>query len=180
MIEIRAVIASTAAAVCTLATLGACSSGDGSGASSSSTSSSTSSSSSSPTTDYKDEATEAARAWLEDDRGRVTTKNGTGRALEIQKQEDAAFKKGGLTTKGSDSVISIEVDDDLTNTTRVTLDMCTSTDMQLMKDGKNVRTDVEGNPVKPGDHQLMQVEMRTKGEGEPWLVADSKVQERSC
>lgn len=165
------------AAACCLA-LSACNGGgspEGTTTRSSSTSSSTTT-----TSDYKDDATEAARAWIEDDAARLTTDNATPEMVAKQKRVDAANKKAGVTSKGHDTVISSEVNEGLTNTTEVIIDVCVTTDKQLLHKGKNVRTDREGKPVKPGDRQLATVEMKREVGGETWLVADSEVRKLSC
>ena len=156
--------------------LGACSGGGAE----ETTSTSSSSTSSSTTADYRDEAIEAARAWIEDDAARLTTENATAEMAATQKQVDAVNKKAGITTKGHDSVVSTEVDEGLTSTTEVVIDVCVTTDKQLLKKGKNVRTNRKGALVKPGDRQLARVEMTRDVGAEDWLVAASEVRERSC
>lgn len=162
----------TATAGCLL--LGACTGGAGE------TTSTSSSSSSSTTPDYKDEAVDAARTWIEVDAGRSTTKNATATQAEKRREGDRALKKAGITTKGHDSVVSTEVDAGVTNTTRVVVDLCLSTDQELIQKGQNVRTNAKGKAVKPGDRQLQTVEMTREVGKEDWLVADVQVRERSC
>ena len=156
--------------------LGAC---NGGGAEET-TSASSSSTSSSTTADYRDEAVEAARAWIEDDAGRSTTKNATAEQAAKRRQGDAALKKAGITTKGHDSVVSTEVDKGLTTPTDVVIDVCVTTDQKLMKGGKNVRTDAKGQPVNPGDRLLQTISMQRDVGAEDWLVDDVQVRERSC
>ena len=169
-------IATAAAASCLL--VSAC---NGEGADGTTTSSSSSSTASSTTTtDYTDEAVEAARAWIEDDAGRITKANGTEKAQAVQKEQDDAFKRAGVKVQGHDSVVSAEVDKGLTNTTEVVIAVCVTTDKKMMLKGKNVRTDREGKPVKPGDRQLSTVKMHRDVGAEDWLVADSEVRKRSC
>lgn len=167
-------IAAAAAASCLA--LSAC---NGGGAPATSTSSSTSSSSTT-TSDYKEEAVQAARAWIEDDAARLTAENSTPEMVAKQKQVEAVNKKAGITTKGHDSVVSAEVDEGLTNTTEVVIEVCVTTDKQLLQKGKNVRTDAMGKPVKPGDRQSATVEMNREVGGTTWLVADSEVRKTKC
>ena len=167
-------ITTVTATTCLL--LGACSGGGAEEM----TSTSSSSTSSSTTADYRDEAVEAARAWIEDDAARLTAENATAEMVEAQEQEDAVNKKAGISVKGHDSVVSTEVDEGLTNTTEVVMDVCVTTDQRLLQKGKDVRTNRKGALVKPGDRQLARVEMtRDVGAGD-WLVAASQVRERSC
>ena len=156
--------------------LGACSGGGAE----ETTSASSSSTSSSTTADYRDEAVEAARAWIEDDAGRSTTKNATAEQAAKRRQGDAALKKAGITTKGHDSVVSTEVDKGLTTPTDVVIDVCVTTDQKLMKGGKNVRTDAKGKPVNPGDRLLQTISMQRDVGAQDWLVDDVQVRERSC
>ena len=159
----------------------ACNGGGAEGTTStSSTSSSSSTQSSGSTTDYKDEAVEAARAWIEDDAGRSTTKNATAEQAAKRRQGDAALKKAGITTTGHDSVVSTEIDKSLTNPTDVVINVCVTTDQKLMKDGKNVRTDAKGKAIKPGDRLLQTISMHRDVGAEDWLVGDVQVRERSC
>lgn len=132
------------------------------------------------TTDYKDEAVEAARAWIEDDAGRLTSKNATPEQVEEGRQFDRALKKAGIKVQGHDSVVSAEVDKGLTNTTEVVIEVCVTTDQKLMKAGKNVRTDAKGKSVKPGDRALQTVEMSRDVGAEDWLVAGGRVRDVSC
>ena len=127
-------ITTVAAASCLL--LGACSGGGAE----ETTSTSSSSTSSSTTADYRDEAVEAARAWIEDDAARLTTENATAKMVEAQEREDAVNKKAGISVKGHDSVVSTEVDEGLTSTTEVVMDVCVTTDQRLLQKGKDVRT----------------------------------------
>lgn len=136
--------------------------------------------SSSTTADYKDEAVEAARAWIEDDAGRSTTKNATPKMVAEGKAFDGSLKKAGVRYSGHDSVVSTEVNEGLTNPTNVVIDVCVTTDQKLMKDGKNVRTDATGKPVQPGDRLLQTVEMTREVGAEDWLVSGGRVRETSC
>lgn len=166
----------TTVAVASCLLLGACSGGGAE----ETTSASSSSTSSSTTADYRDEAVEAARAWIEDDAGRSTTKNATAEQAAKRRQGDAALKKAGITTKGHDSVVSTEVDKGLTTPTDVVIDVCVTTDQKLMKGGKNVRTDAKGKPVNPGDRLLQTISMQRDVGAQDWLVDDVQVRERSC
>ena len=166
-------IAAAAAASCLA--LSAC---NGGGAPEASSTSSSAMSSSSTTTDYKAEAVEAAKAWIEDDAARLTVDNATPKMAAKQKQVDAVNKKAGITTKGHDSVVSTEVG--LADPASVTIDVCVTTDKKLLQNGKNVRTDRAGNLVKPGDRQLATVRMTREVGTTGWLVADSEVRKISC
>ncbi len=169
------------AALGALTVMGGCSSGGAEDPSTSSpASASSTSSSSSSSSDYKAQAVKAAREYIEEDAGRLTAENATSEQAESYRQAEEKFEKAGIKFKGHDSVISAKVNDGMSNPTRVTMNICVTTDQKLMKDGKNVRTDVKGEPVEPGDHQMQRVVMRSEGVGEPWLVADSTVTERSC
>ena len=134
----------------------------------------------STTTDYKDEAVEAAKAWIEDDAGRLTSKNATPEQVQEGKQFDRALKKAGIKVTGHDSVVSAEVDRGLTNTTDVVIAVCVTTDQKLMKGAKNVRTDAKGKAVEPGDRALQTVEMHRDVGAEDWLVSGGRVRELPC
>lgn len=166
-------IAAAAAASCLA--LSAC---NGGGAPEATSTSSATSSSSTPTTDYKDEAVVAVKAWIEDDAARLTAENATPKMVAKQKQVDAVDKKAGITTKGHDSVVSTEVG--LADPASVTLNVCFTTDQKVLQKGKNVRTDRAGNLVKPGDRQLATVRMTREVGTKDWRVADSEVRKISC
>lgn len=154
--------------------------GESSTSSTESTTSDPSSESTSSPTGYKAEAVEAARAWIEDDAGRLTAQNATPKQVAEGQQFDRALKKAGITTKGHDSVVSAEIDKGLTNTTDVVITMCVITDQRLMKGGKNVRTDAQGKAIKPGDRLLQTVEMHRDVGEEDWLVSGGRVRETPC
>lgn len=168
-----AVAVAVAAASCLA--LSAC---NGGGAAETTSTSSSTSSSSTTTADYKDEAVEAARAWIEDDAGRSTTKNATPKMAEKRRTADAALKKAGIKVQGHDSVVSTEVG--LADPASVTLNVCFTTDQKVLQKGKNVRTDRAGNLVKPGDRQLATVRMTREVGTTDWLVASSEVRKISC
>lgn len=178
----RAQAIAAAAAVGML--LGGCadesSPGESRASSTTSVTSTTSSEPTSSTADYKAEALEASRAWIEDDAGKATNENATAEAVAQQKQIDQVYEENGIEISGHDSVVSTEVRERQTNTTRVVIDVCSTTDKEALQDGENVRTDPKGNPVEPGDHQLQRVEMRREPGVDEWRVADSQVMEQSC
>jgi hypothetical protein len=173
-----------AAASCLL--VSACNGGgaDETTSSSSSAGSASSSSSSAPasstTADYKDEAVEAARAWIEDDASRFTPKNATPEMVEEQKQVDRVDKKAGIKVAGHDTVVETKVNEGLSNPGSVVIDVCVTTDQRVTQKGENVRTDKEGNLIVPGGRQLATVEMTREVGAKAWLVAGSEVRKTPC
>lgn len=109
--------------------------------------------------------------------------------IKAQKEQIAAAKKAGQKIKGTDEVVSIETESTswdrepgVVGGTQVASQVCVERNGRwLDKDGKDIRGDQDGKPVKPGSRAQFLVRT-VPGEGEQegtWLI-DSIEEQGPC
>lgn len=98
-------------------------------------------------------------------------------AIKNNEEFRALLKKDGTTTVGKDRVVSIE-GVDFRQLQGATMRVCIEANARLLENGKDVRTDSEGTPVKPGQRLAWLYQMRFAG-GDTYLV-DEVIGDGSC